>query len=95
MQQEASPNITVGNSNFYVDEVRLYPHDAFMTTYTYQPQVGMTSNTMSGGRFTYYEYDALNRLKVIRDNNYNIIKLIEYNYKDNLIRIPILNCLHQ
>ena len=66
-----------------IDEVRLYPQDAFMTTYTYQPQVGMTSKCDERGQVTYYEYDALNRLQAIRDNNNNIVKIIEYNYKSN------------
>jgi len=64
-----------------IDELRLYPANAQMTTYTYDPLVGMTSQTDVGNRITYYEYDGLARLKRIRDQDYNILKTLEYQYQ--------------
>ena len=64
-----------------IDELRLYPSGAQMTTYTYDPLVGMTSQTDVGNRVTYYEYDGLARLKRIRDQDYNILKSFEYQYQ--------------
>jgi YD repeat-containing protein len=61
-----------------IDELRLYPANALMTTYTYSPLVGMTSKCDPSGRITYYAYDGVNRLKTIRDQNGNIIKEICY-----------------
>lgn len=74
--------VTVYCSNCYIDDLRLYPVGAMMTTYTYDPLVGMTSKTDSNGTTIYYEYDSLGRLMYIRDYNHMILKFFRYNYKD-------------
>ncbi len=63
-----------------IDDVRVFPSDAQMTTYTYNPLIGMTSQTDPNGKATYYDYDKLGRLKNIRDKDQNIIKNYFYNY---------------
>ncbi len=57
--------------------------NAQITTYTYIPLVGMSSKCDINGNATYYQYDNLNRLETIRDNDYNIIKHIDYHYNSN------------
>lgn len=64
-----------------IDELRLYPSYAQMTTYTYTPLIGMTSGCSANNIITYYEYDLLNRLQVIKDMDGNVIKAIDYHYK--------------
>jgi YD repeat-containing protein len=64
-----------------IDEVRLYPAvNALMITYTYKPLTGITSQCDANNRITYYEYDGLGRLMMVRDQDNNIIKQIYYNY---------------
>jgi YD repeat-containing protein len=63
-----------------IDELRLYPASAQMTTYCYMPLVGMTSSCDIDNRVTYYTYDALGRLSYIKDQDGNIIKTLEYHY---------------
>jgi len=63
-----------------VDEVRFYPVDAQMITYTYEPLVGMTSKCDENNRITYYLYDGFGRLSLIKDENNNVLKKICYNY---------------
>lgn len=49
-------------------------------TYTYQPTIGVSSETDNNGRTTYYEYDALQRLALVRDYARNIVKRLQYRY---------------
>jgi hypothetical protein len=65
----------------HIDEVRFFPKDALMTTYTYEPMTGIMSSTDQNNVTTYYEYDDFKRLKFIRDSNNDIVKMYEYNYK--------------
>ena len=64
-----------------VDDVRVYPVDAQMSTYTHHPFLGITSETDTKGNTLYYEYDELGRLKTIRDNDNKILKQIDYQYQ--------------
>ncbi|MFD0765270.1 DUF5977 domain-containing protein [Mucilaginibacter lutimaris] len=63
-----------------VDDVRFAPSGAMVTSYTYDPQIGMTSSMDQNGVVTYYEYDSFQRLKTIRDKDKNILKSYCYNY---------------
>ena len=64
-----------------IDELRLYPKGAHMSTYTYSPVVGMTSSCDDINRLSYYEYDPLGRLVRMKDQDGNIIKTYNYHYK--------------
>jgi len=64
-----------------IDELRIYPSNAQMTTFTYDPLVGMTSQCDINNRISYYSYDALDRLQVIKDQDGNVVKSIDYHYK--------------
>ncbi len=66
-----------------IDELRLYPKSSFMTTYTYEPLVGLTSKCDINNTINYYEYDVIGRLKLIKDEKRNIIKQWQYKYEDS------------
>jgi YD repeat-containing protein len=68
------------NTNTLIDELRLYPAGSQMTTYTFNSLLGMTSQCDVNNRITYYEYDSLGRLSLMRDQDRNIVKKICYNY---------------
>lgn len=66
-----------------------YPNQAtpiLVNTYTYTPMIGLTSETDAAGRTTYYEYDNLGRLKVIKDMNGKILKVIDYQYQQSVTK---------
>ncbi len=58
----------INNSNYQV------------VLYTYKPLVGITSQTDISGISTFYSYDDLGRLKLVRDDDGNCIEKHEYNY---------------
>ncbi|WP_121811055.1 RHS repeat domain-containing protein [Mucilaginibacter kameinonensis] len=63
------------------DDIRIYPADAQMNSYTYDPLIGMTSVTDAKNLTSYYEYDGLLRLKNIKDKDGNIVKHFDYHYQ--------------
>lgn len=67
----------------HLDSLRINLPNALITSYTYKPLVGITSQTDPNGRVTYYEYDVLGRLKLIRDQYQNILKTFDYQYQQS------------
>ncbi|WP_264550624.1 DUF5977 domain-containing protein [Flavobacterium sp. N2038] len=55
--------------------------NTFISTYTYNPLVGVTSITDPKGITTYYEYDTYGRLKFVKDKELNVLQKYCYNYK--------------
>ncbi|RFM25758.1 hypothetical protein DXN05_23285 [Deminuibacter soli] len=63
-----------------IDELRAYPRGALMSTSTYIPLIGIDSKCDAAGSASYFEYDNFGRLKIVRDQDKNIIKRICYAY---------------
>lgn len=51
-----------------------------ITTYTYKPLIGMTSETDPSGRTIFFTYDDFGRLKCVKDEDGKIIKEHRYSY---------------
>ena len=68
-----------------LEQLREHPDlsGALVTTYTYDPLVGMTSMTDPRGYTTTYHYDDLNRLEYVKDPYGNLYTKNEYNYRNN------------
>lgn len=67
--------------NAIIDELRLYPSTARMTTYTYLQGTGVTAATDVNNVPTYYEYDGLGRLTFVKDLRGSVVKSFKYNYQ--------------
>lgn len=55
--------------------------NAFITTYTHKPLVGVSSITDAKGDMITYHYDSNNRLQFVKDKNGNIISENEYHFR--------------
>jgi YD repeat-containing protein len=80
----ADSNPTDQQVKDFINQLRNLPllKNTQITTFTYKPLVGMTSSTDAKGMTTFYEYDAFQRLKTIKDQNGNILKQTDYHYKN-------------
>jgi hypothetical protein len=78
-QQAYTPNTVLSG---IIDEIRVYPSDAQMTTYAYDSRYGLIDICDVNNRKNSYIYDRLGRLKAIKDQDGNIIKTFDYNYKN-------------
>ncbi len=59
--------------------------NTLVTTYTYKPLVGMTSQTDPRGVTTYYDYDDFNRLKetyIIENGEKKVLQAYDYHYRE-------------
>jgi len=64
-----------------IDEIRLYPANASMVSFTYDPAIGKTSESDESNRIVFFEYDDFGRIRMIKDEKGNIVKRYEYNYR--------------
>jgi len=82
IEMQISSTVSIGGLDILIDEVRVHPSGARMTTYTYAEGKGMTSATDANGMSTYFFFDAFNRLDYIKDNAGNLTKKFTYHYKE-------------
>lgn len=80
-EDEPQVSVAIEVEAGFLDDIRLHPADAQMTTYTYDPLVGVTSETDANNVTTYYEYDDLNRLRLVKDQKRDIRQRYQYVYK--------------
>jgi len=64
-----------------IDELQICPENAIMNTINYlSPRGQLTAVTDEAGRNKSYQYDALQRLSMISDQNKNVLTYHQYNY---------------
>ena len=78
--QSASDNGTLTMNDF--DDLREDLSSDLVTTYIYKPLIGVTDIVYPNGSAEYYEYDEFGRLKQVKNTQGEVIKKMEYHYKD-------------
>ena len=75
-------SLTYGEANLKtaLNGLRTTFPNAFITTYTYKPMVGISSITDENGKTATFEYDTFNRLAVVKDHIGNILNEYQYNF---------------
>jgi hypothetical protein len=74
---------TTINDGVGVDDVRVYPKDALVKSFTYDPFGEMTSSVSESGYTLIYDHDTFSRLKTVRNERGEIIKNYTYHYKQS------------
>lgn len=70
-------SVSVGSTGS-VDELRMYPDDAQMKTYTYSQGIGCTSACDENNQIQYYQYDGLGRIICVRNMDGYILNYYQY-----------------
>ncbi|MCD0479265.1 hypothetical protein LPB90_12430 [Chryseobacterium sp. LC2016-29] len=82
---DASQETTISEQNLIEKLDAFRKQSAFInaqiTTYTYDPLIGVRSITLPSGIREIYKYDSANRLENIKDSNGKLLKEFKYNYK--------------
>jgi YD repeat-containing protein len=71
-----------GHNSSLVTFVRTNPDNPQVSYFDHAPMIGLNYVTDPAGRNTFYLYDILNRLKVIKDHDSNIVNRYLYHYKN-------------
>ncbi|MEM9858555.1 MAG: choice-of-anchor D domain-containing protein [Bacteroidota bacterium] len=88
-QQTISSNTTISGAGKYVDQVRLIPVGARMTSSSYDEFGYKLAEINANHQITYYEYDRLNRLKLVRDQDKNIVARYQTFFHNDNRRIGV------
>lgn len=62
----------------YIDELRLYPSNSEMNTFTYEPLFGISSKCDPNNHFVFYDYDGFGRQVVLYDHYGNVLSKTQF-----------------
>jgi uncharacterized protein RhaS with RHS repeats len=82
---KSNEDIDINTQNVLIsalDNFRIINSRFYITTYTYDPLIGITSITPPSGIRELYKYDTANRLEKVIDTNGKVLKEYKYNYKN-------------
>jgi hypothetical protein len=71
--------------------LRLYPLGSLMSTYTYEPLVGVKTVIDQKQEISNFAYDGLQRLTLSSDQYSNPVKAYAYNFATPIVSVPVIN----
>lgn len=72
VSRSTGPVTITGNA--IIDELRICPVESLISTFTYDPDYGMTSSQGSSDLLKFFEYNEFGQLKTIRDEERNVVR---------------------
>ncbi|MEM7372548.1 MAG: hypothetical protein AAF587_28265 [Bacteroidota bacterium] len=78
-----SLHVKAGTNDALIDELRLHPVDAQMSTMCYDDRRLIQTMTEFNGQSTYYQYDWLGRLKYVLDQDGNYLQGMSYHFRSS------------
>lgn len=78
-----SVEVELTSPSVFIDELRLYPYESTIHTLSYDPVWGKTAECDNVNEVIFYEYDALGRLILTRDTDYNILSKTQNYIQEN------------
>lgn len=79
-REVTNPTLSLSGGDILIDELRIHPIGAEMSTFTYLPGIGQGTKMDIRNRAVYYQYDRLGRLESILNNESQLVSHYEYNF---------------
>jgi hypothetical protein len=79
-REVTAASLSISGSGIYVDELRISPINAQLTTFTYHPLLGIASQLDPKNHGNYYLYDHFGRLETVKNEDGYILEHYEYTY---------------
>ncbi|MBU2651874.1 MAG: hypothetical protein KKA81_13170 [Bacteroidetes bacterium] len=78
IQIKVTVEVEDNDDEAFVDDIRFYPSDALIQTYSHDPKSRILSTSGTNSRFSYFEYDDWGRLFLTRDDDKYITARYDY-----------------
>jgi hypothetical protein len=72
--------VTINTQGGLVDEVRIYPVNTQLVSFAYDQLLGINTATDAKSKPAFYETDNIGRLRLVKDQNKDIVKRLNYEY---------------
>lgn len=79
-REVTNPTLSLSGADILIDEIRIHPIGAEMSTFTYLPGIGQWAQMDVRNQAVYYQYDRLGRLESILNNEAQLVSHYEYNF---------------